>query len=91
MVNMQECTPHARHTRRYLVCSLKSDGRATKCSTSRERPYVVSLAFIYILFVSLWGSMIEPRSLDVSAGSQHIYIYYGFENEIREQKKNTKL
>lgn len=35
--------------------------------------------------------MIEPRSLDVSAGSQHIYIYYGFENEIREQKKNTKL
>lgn len=30
--------------------------------------------------------MVEPRSLDVSAGSQHIYIYYGFETEIREQK-----
>lgn len=37
------------------VCCLNSDGRATKWSTSRKRPYVVSLAFIYILFVSLCG------------------------------------
>lgn len=46
---------HSHSTQGGLVCCLNSDGKATKWSTSRKRPYVVYLAFIYILFVSLGG------------------------------------
>lgn len=65
--------PHTQHTSRYLICSLKSDDRVTKCSTSREQPYVVSLAFIYILAVSLWDYNWTLPTRSVCWVATHIY------------------
>lgn len=85
-----ETNPHTQHARRYLICSLKSDGRTTKCSTSRERPYVVSLAFIYILFVSPWGYSWTLPTRSVAWDVAHSNLLW-FWLRFTIENTNTKL